>query len=212
METITTTGRDRSRTTDFYNENAERYAAATRHVDMSAIYDRFLPLVRTGGRILDAGSGSGRDTLAFLGRGFAVDAFDAAPELCVASTRLTGVNTQLLRFQDFRSAPAYDGIWACASLLHVPTDELQDVFGRLFTALEPGGVFYASFKHGNGERTAPDGRYFVDMNEQNLHRYLSAFPDIRIEEVWISEGEGSCSGKDEWINLIATKRGGRESA
>lgn len=192
-------------TSEYYERNAQTYFATTLRVDMSALYSRFLRHVAHGGRILDAGSGSGRDTLAFLQRGYEVEAFDASPALCTLSTQLTGVEAQVLRFQDFDSPPRHDGIWACASLLHVPKDELRDAVSRLIGALKPDGALYVSFKHGAEERISTDGRFFLDLNAESLRQLFADFPNMTLAEVWLSVGEGTHQGKDEWLNAIALK-------
>ena len=193
------------RSVRYYDRNASEYAAATLGVDMSAIYDRFLKRIPLPARILDAGCGSGRDVLAFLERGYSVDAFDASSTLCELATRLTGVPVQALRFQDLDVEARYEGIWACASLLHVPQTELGGVLERLIAALKPGGTIYASFKEGAKERHAPDGRLFLDMSKDRLRAHFAEYPDMTIAELWMSEGEGSHKGLAEWLNVIATK-------
>ena len=189
----------------FYERQARAYHDATLRTDISPLYDRFLPRIPPGGKILDAGSGSGRDTLAFLQRGFLVDAFDASPALCALSSALTGIRTKILRFQDFQSPTRYDGIWACASLLHVPKPELPDAVRRLIAALKPGGAIYMSFKHGDRERVTDDGRYFLDLDEPSLRALLTGFPGIDLVDLWISAGEGDFGGRGKWLNVIAVK-------
>jgi 2-polyprenyl-3-methyl-5-hydroxy-6-metoxy-1,4-benzoquinol methylase len=68
--------------------HAEEFAARTRDLDMTAVYEEFLPLVLPGGHILDAGCGTGRDSAAFLQRGFKVTAFDASKALVEMATGL----------------------------------------------------------------------------------------------------------------------------
>jgi hypothetical protein len=115
------------------------------------------------------------------------------------------VRTQILRFQEFESSRRFDGIWACASLLHIPSYELHDVLRRLIGALKPGGMLYLSVKYGSKERLSGDGRFFVDLNEETLQRLFTPFADARLIKVWITEGEGSLRGKDRWLNGLATK-------
>lgn len=197
--------RNEEATRRYYDRNARTYSEVTARIDMSAVYHRFLRHVPPGGLILDAGSGSGRDTVALIERGYEVEAFDSSPELCELSTQLTGIRTRILRFQEFESPPRYDGVWACASLLHVPQTDLHDAIKRLTKALKPGGVLYMSFKLGSGERIADDGRFYTDMDEQNLRELFTAFPDMALIDIWISAGEGTLHGKDAWLNAIALK-------
>jgi len=197
-----------SGTDRYYRDQAAAYAEATLSVDMSEIYDRFLGHLPKPAKILDAGSGSGRDTLAFKNLGYDVDAFDASPALCALSWELTGVPARVRRFQDFESEPLYDGIWACASLLHMQADELPDALRRLVHALKPRGALYISFKHGPGERHSEDGRFYLDMDEARLRAVLSCVSDVKLSEIWVSQGEGSRRGRDAWINAIVVKSSG----
>lgn len=195
----------RAQTLEYYERNAKDYFIATRGTDLSALYERFARGLPRGAHILDAGSGSGRDTLAFLQRGYAVSAFDSSPALAELSTRMTGVRTRVLRFQELNEEEEYDGVWACASLLHVPEAELPDAITRLIRALKPGGVLYMSFKLGASERVTEDGRFFTDMTKSRLRRVLQALPSVRLEELWITAGEGKFQGHGEWLNALVSK-------
>ncbi len=201
--------REMRATQAFYDQNASSYFAQTSAIDMSSLYTRFLQHVRPRGRILDAGSGSGRDTVEFVKRGYEVDAFDASGSLCKLSAKLTGIETKHLRFQEFSSSPQYDGIWACASLLHVPEADLSDTIRRLVGALKPEGILYVSFKYGSGERISEDGRFYTDLNEPILRALFKPFPDMKLVDVWISAGEGALADKDQWLNAIARKTLGK---
>lgn len=195
-------------TQHFYEHNASEYFAATVQGDLSQLYDRFLAYVPPGGRILDAGSGSGRDTLAFLQRGYTVDAFDASPSLARLSTKYTGVCTQVLRLEQFSETDRYDGIWACALLLHLHSDALPDAMARLARALRPGGALYVSFKYGRRERVMPDGRFFTDLDEPKLSALIAGTPELSLRKIWVSGGEDKFKGLDKWINAIAVRKTG----
>ena len=194
-----------TQTLEYYERNAESYFEATRDADLSSLYERFTRRLPPGARILDAGSGSGRDTLAFLRRGYSVSAFDSSPALCELSTRLTGVRTRILRFQELEDEEEYDGIWTCASLLHVPEAELPDAIACLVRALKPGGVLYMSFKHGAGERLTEDGRFFTDMTDDRLRWVLQSLSGVRLDELWMTAGEGQFHGRGEWLNALVSK-------
>lgn len=192
-------------TESYYNKNAQNYFDATFTIDMTKAYERFLSDISAGGRILDAGSGSGRDTLEFLRRGYDVEAFDASSRLAKLSSKRTGVDARVLRFQEFQEEIKYDGIWACASLLHVPETELPMVLQKLVRSLNDGGTFYASFKIGNGFRLAPDGRVFTDMNEQRLIGLLKGLPQLGNLQLWRSKGKREFDKQVYWLNFITTK-------
>jgi trans-aconitate methyltransferase len=71
------------------------------------------------GHILDAGCGSGRDSSYFLDKGFDVSAFDASAELAKLASQLIHRPVTVCQFNEYESDKPFDGIWACASLLHV---------------------------------------------------------------------------------------------
>jgi 2-polyprenyl-3-methyl-5-hydroxy-6-metoxy-1,4-benzoquinol methylase len=129
--------------------------------------------------ILDAGCGSGRDSKAFTSMGFRVTAIDASEEMVSLASQYSGLPVKLLRFQDLDFNEEFDAIWACASLLHVPRAEIDDVLTRLANAPKSGGIMYMSFKHGLRERTK-NGRFFNDYTEESLHRQLARHPQLPI--------------------------------
>ena len=197
-------------TLGYYEVNADNYFRVTHDADLSSIYRSFLCKVPKGGRILDAGSGSGRDTAAFVRRGYVVEAFDLSPALCELSTEFTGIQASARRFQEVDEKEEFDGVWACASLLHVPEAELGEMINRLVRALKTNGVLYMSFKYGAGERVAEDGRFFVDMTEDRLQDVLRGLQNLKVERVWRTSGEGKFEGQGEWLNALISKRGALE--
>jgi len=153
-------------TLTWYNQRAAQFAAQTADLDMGALHERFLRHVRPGGRILDAGCGTGRDAVAFARSGFLVTAFDASAEMVRVATERSGprVTVKHMRFEEVDWRGEFDGIWACASLLHVPRGAFKAVALRLCAALKPAGAWYMSFKFGQGERVSV-GRLFIDHTD-----------------------------------------------
>ena len=185
----------------YYTHHAEAYAQATRAVDIAPLYARFLPHVPAGGLILDAGCGSGRDALAFLQQGYAVEAFDASPELAQLATQHAGIPVKVMRFQDVDDTARFDAIWACASLLHVPEREQPEAWRRLWRALKPGGVAYASYKLGQGERVDEAGRAFTDANEDRLSEWLNPLQGIARVEIWQTTDQRPGQAQT-WLNAL----------
>ena len=107
------------KTLQHYNVNAESFAANTVAVDFSQIQQEFLSTLPPGANILDFGCGSGRDTKYFLEQGYKVDAIDGSPMLCKLASTHTGIKVRQMLFQELHAKEKYDGIWACASILHV---------------------------------------------------------------------------------------------
>ena len=146
---------------------------------MEELYAPFLSLMPEGGSIQDAGCGSGRDSLYLSLRGFKVTAFDASEQLVARSTQLTGLPVLTLTFQKLDFEDMFNGIWACASLLHVPRTQIGDILRRLVRALKSGGVMYASFKHGDGE-WKQGGRFFNSYDEHSFAAVVKGQHDISI--------------------------------
>ncbi len=187
-------------TLKYYQDNAQTFFDGTVNVDMSSLYETFTQHLAPGARVLDAGCGSGRDAKAFQEMGYRVEAFDASPAMVELAREHTGLPVKVMSFAEVDWKEEFDGIWCCASLLHVPAVELPGVMRRLADALKPGGVWYVSFKYGDGEREV-DGRRFTDMDEVGLRRLQAAIMQIDIESLWTTPDKRP--GKEEiWVNAL----------
>ena len=107
------------------------------------------------------------------------------------------------RFDDVAWQAEFDGVWACASLLHVPLAEFTGVAARITSALRPGGALYVSFKLGHGERIS-NGRNFTDHTEGSLRAALEGEAASNTE-AWVSEYVRPGRGGERWLNAIALK-------
>ena len=146
-------------TLQFYRGNAEAYATRTftsRQVRLMA----FLAQLPPGARILELGCGAGGDTAEMLARGFDVRATDGSPEMADVASKHLGRTVETLLFHDLDEVEAYDAVWANACLLHVPRAELADILARIWRAMKAEGVFYASYKEGDGDSRDTLNRYY----------------------------------------------------
>lgn len=145
-------------TLQFYRDNAQAYADWAKAPSTRLV--RFLGLLPPGGSILELGCGAGNHSAVMLSEGFAVRATDGSPEMAAIASRRLGHPVEAMLFDQLDAREAYDGVWASACLLHVPRDELESILGRIHRALKPSGVFYASFKIGDGDGRDNLGRYY----------------------------------------------------
>ncbi|TMS80214.1 class I SAM-dependent methyltransferase [Pseudoalteromonas sp. S554] len=190
-----------STTLTYYNNNAQTFSDSTLNVDMSALYAEFLPHVKQHGHILDAGCGSARDAAYFKNQGFTVSAFDASPALAKLASNYLQQPVEIKTFQELECVNKYDGIWCCASLLHVPKAELSQVFLKLQNALKPNGVLYVSFKYGTQERVH-NGREFTDLNEDGLTALITHHTELKIIKQWQTVDQRPERESEVWLNAL----------
>jgi len=186
---------------------AEAYADATRNLDLAEPRAWFLDALRArtgaGAHILDLGCGSGRDTRAFMDAGYRVDAVDASEDMARLASEYAGIPVRVVRAEDLDARAEYDGVWACASLLHVPWQDLPDVLNRLARALRPGGVAYISFQLGKRERVEEEAHY-TDLTPARLDELLSHTPALELLELRISEDVRPDRAGVSWLSALLT--------
>ncbi len=190
-------------TEDYYKRFAAEFFSSTVGVDMTPIHQRFLAGLQPHAHILDAGCGSGRDAKAFAEAGFRVSAFDASEELAELASAHCGFEVAVRRFEDVHETAQYDGIWCCASLLHVAAVDQPNTLTRLWQALRPSGRMYLSFKHGVGERDL-GGRRFTDADETTVQRWFEVLPDVQTLDVWLTD-DLRPDRTERWTNALATR-------
>ena len=187
---------------NYYNENAKIFFEGTVQSDMSSNYTDFLSKLPEGSHILDAGCGSGRDSKNFIDLGYEVTAIDASEAMCTLASEYIHQPVKQMKFQEIDFKEDFDGIWACASLLHVPSHELPEVLQRLRRALKPQGILYASFKYGEfeGER---NGRYFHDLNEEKAEAFFVE-EGFKISKMWLTGDVRVGRENEKWLNILCT--------
>ena len=194
----------KEKTLSYHNEQPDQFIRTTLEADMTEIRSRFIKHLGPNARILDFGCGSGRDTKAFLEAGYIVEAIDGSVELCKKAAAYTGIPVKQMLFSDLNEKDRYDGIWANASLLHLPKPELGNVLKKLEQALKPNGILFASFKYGTfeGIRT---GRYYTDFTRDTLSTFWEKTTALKIIDEWITND--TIPGREElqWINILARR-------
>ena len=191
-------------TNDYYNQNVKTFIDGTVAVDFTEIQKMFLELLPVNAYILDFGCGSGRDTKCFLAHGFQVDAIDGSAEICEFASEYTGIKVKNMLFPELEEVEKYDGIWACASILHAQKAELPEILHKMCVATKSNGIIYISFKYGDfeGER---NGRYFTDLTEEAVKELIKTVPELKIEKIWITNDVRDGRGDERWLNVILRK-------
>lgn len=165
----------------------------------------FLAKIPPGSRILELGCGSGRDAAAMIAAGYEVDATDGIAEMAAQATARLGRPVRVMRFDELDAVAAYDGIWAHASLLHVPRHALPGVLKRVFDALKPGGLHFANYKGGGTAGRDAVGRYFNYLDTPLLIDVFAASAPWRIEAIEEYIGGGYECGNGPWLAITARR-------
>ncbi len=186
------------KTKQYYSTNYKEYISTTQKVDMTEHYRRFLPYLSQGAKILDVGFGSGRDMLYFESKEYNVLGIDNVSEF-VDNGKANGLNVELCDFHNLPYIETFDGIWACASLLH--SNNLPLAFDNLNKALKVGGHIYLSMKYGNGANIE-NGRFYQYIDEEKL-KELCQNSNLSIVEIYNSED--LLKRNNGWINAVFTK-------
>lgn len=188
----------------YYDTNATEFLEDTLRANMESLYEVFIEKLPQNAVILDAGCGSGRDSLYFKNLGHLIVAMDASQEMCQFAGEYIGQSVLLCRFQDMHFKVLFDGIWACASLIHVPSSEMVSVLQRFNWYLNDDGVMYASFKYGDfeGER---EGRYYLDLTEESATKFFTE-AGFNIEKMWITNDVRDNHVDEKWLNVLVNRK------
>ncbi len=190
---------------DYYNKYAAKEFEETVNQDMSGIMKEFLDLLKEGDTILDLGCGSGRDSLTLYELGYDVTPLDASEEMCKLAEIHTGLEVLQMTFEQIDFDNVFDGIWACASLLHTPKKELSDILTKIARALNDKGILYMSFKLGDFEGFRGK-RYFCDLTADSMTELLRDNGRFEIVKLWETEDVRSGHSDVKWLNILLRKQ------
>lgn len=188
---------------EFYNKNAAEYFEQTVNIDMQESLDEFKELLPEGSSVLDLGCGSGRDSVYFVTNGFDVTAMDGSEEMCNLASIHIGQDTLCLSFADMNFDEVFDGVWACASLLHVPSNEIEEILQKVIDSMKMNGVLFMSFHYGEYEGMREE-RYYTEHRTKSLKELIAKFVEVELVEIERCE-DGRADSETIWINVVVRK-------
>jgi len=190
-------------TVSSYNLNYKKYYRDTAYIDLSDIYKEFRKHIARGGMILDAGCGVGRDTRYFIQHGYKVVSFDASDRMVQLCSQYPFAYCLQQSFADIESIEEFDAVWACASLLHLPEDELKDALLRLVNALKPKGVLYFSLKLGC-QSSFREGKTYYFYQKEWVDTFVQKELMLEKIKIWQNLGKKT-SDPVTWDNYLYKK-------
>jgi SAM-dependent methyltransferase len=195
-----------------YEQRAEEFRAGTRDHDVTQNIEALLRHVEGAAplRILDLGCGPGRDLAAFHSRGHEAIGLEGCASFA-AMARAAGFEVWQQDFLSMALPPRhFDGVFANASLFHVPSAELPRVLGELHAALKPRGVLFSSNPRGDGEEGWNRGRYGAYHDLAAWRRFMDAAGFDEIEHYY--RPPGLPREQQPWLASVWRRRDGRATA
>lgn len=189
---------------DYYNRYAVPYFEETVNADMGEIMESFAELLPENAEVLDLGCGSGRDTIALEEKGFYVTPMDGAEEMCKLAEVNTDHEVLQMRYEEMEFEDVFDGIWACASLVHLTEEEMVVIMGKVVHALKNDGILYFSIHKGDRDGIY-NGRYFRDYTKRELNGLIERFPELELINIWTTQDVRSGLGDKQWLNVLVKK-------
>src|SRR5262245_59343473 len=180
-----------ARTLAHYDRHAEAFWQGTRDHDVSRNIAALLRAIEAAPpfAILDFGCGPGRDLEAFTRLGHAATGLEGSQRLAEMARAHSGCEVWR---QDFLNldlpAGRFDGVFANASLFHVPSRELPRVLRELRATVRPRGVLFSSNPRGNNEEGWNGSRYGAYHDLETWRRYMSGAGFTEIEHYYRPEG------------------------
>jgi len=188
-------------TINYYNVNAKSYFDSTINGNMQLSYDKFLKHIPKEGYILDFGCASGRDSKYFLEKGYKIKAIDGSIELCLLAEKYLNHKVEHMYFSELNDKNTYDGIWSCASILHLKEHEFIKILKKMIEALKIEGIMYISFKDGIGEEII-NGRYFKYYTKDEFINIVNSFNALKILDVYTTKSTTNINEERTWNNFI----------
>jgi ubiquinone/menaquinone biosynthesis C-methylase UbiE len=197
-----------------YNSIAAQYAVQAEAHAPEPERQKFCGMVKPGGWILDVGCGSGRDCAYFETHGFEVQGIDLSESLLTIARKVAwnsefyNMDMRQMNFPD----GSFDGVWACAAIIHLKRPEIPQVLSSFLKILKPGGALGLLVKAGTQEGFAREpsvrnkARYYTYFSQKEI-KELAENAGFKVTETYsYNEADRFKDGyPTDWIACFATK-------
>lgn len=190
-----------NKTINYYNKNAKEYFENTIKGNMQLSYNKFLENIPKGGYILDFGCGGGRDSKYFLNNEYKIKAIDGSKELCLLAEQYLNHSVENSSFSELDDKNIFDGIWCCASILHLEENKFIEILKKMIEALKIEGIMYISFKDGIGEEIVNE-RYFKYYTKEEFINIIDSFTALKILDIYTTKSTTNINEERAWNNFI----------
>ena len=166
--------------------------------------DIFMNMIKSGGKVLDLGCGTGSASLELSKRGFLPFPVDASLEMIKVAEALLKIKARKISFDEIDENNFYHAIWANFSLLHTTKNKFSDILKILFSALKEKGILFFSLKRGVGESRDKLGRFYSYYEKSEVEKYLekATFQTKRYTE---GLSVGLAGDKESWMGFFCEK-------
>ena len=189
---------------NYYDQYSEQYFSSTINVDMKDLQDYFLSFLPPNGEILDIGCGSGRDSKYFMSKGFKVLPLEPAENLAKLAATYFDIPVSIQKIEDIAYQKRFIGAWACASLLHLPYEQMNLALAKIYDALLPEGFLFISLKHGVKEEIRK-GRFFCDYTQDKFEALNYNKIGFKLIEYTSSVDKREGRENESWLNVLLRK-------
>lgn len=193
-----------NKTIEYYNNNANDYFDSTSQVSLEELYNKFLSYIPIGGSIMDLGCGSGRDVKWFRDHGYDAYGLDASEKLVSIACRKLQIPIELGIIEEWVAEEPVDGIWCCASIMHLDEEAVEQFFSNLKYNLKSKGVLFMSVKSGIETGIDRYGRYLRDFEESDIHELLARHQELELKGLWYTEDKLE-RDSFKWLNILVKK-------
>ena len=192
------------KTVNIYDKKISDYKKLISKELKDSNLDIFMNMIKSGGKVLDLGCGTGSASLELSKRGFLPFPVDASLEMIKVAEALLKIKAKKISFDEIDEHNFYHAIWANFSLLHITKNKFSDILKILFSALKEKGILFFSLKQGVGESRDKLGRFYSYYEKSEVEKYLEK-ATFQTKKYTEGVSVGLAGDKESWMGFFCEK-------